>query len=465
MSPPPGLAPVPVIDRLSARCGAAHLVHRRPGMGWMLVEVVLPTIWCQLTGALGQDTYYLVCYLLALGASPAQMGWLPLVLSGGVLAHACIALRRPPGGDARRTCIRDTAIARALWLGTVAWPLIAWWRQWSPGTILMGILLTILVSQALHYAGIAAFMTWTRALVPRRHRGSFYLVRSLLSFAALEAVLLIMARVVPARPSAVWLMGLMAAATGLVLLGTLALAWVPPGEAAVPVAPRQRTAWHGRSAFLRWCGWGAIQTAATGCVIAYLPVRLQAIGIGGGSYAAYQGLWQLPMMILGFLLAARLVRRHGPARVMLLTQAVAVLADASALLLAPGHLLLCGPVFALGGLSRAMLAIAWPARLQELIPADDARYPSLYLAATGLGGVLAAVAMLALAAGTAAPSIPALAGGPPAGLVASRAADSAWWAVAAGASFRLLGLALLVAPRARPPGLPPGRGPLPHAAA
>ena len=250
----PTSRPAPLIDRLVAPFGARRLVAGRPGMGWLLTEVSPAQLWCALTGALWLDGYNFVLYLTLLGASVADLAWLPLVNYGGFALSVLFLALRPPRSDAKAICVSYTFIARSLWLGVVVWPLMAWWLGLGTGAVLTGVFVAVFLTALFGNVGVAAFMTWTAAVVPREERGRFFMWRNLSAFAALTVTLHGVAWWWPVagnplanNPTAdhselTWLMGLFTVATVFVILSTFALKWspaLPPRHAAARTTDRR----------------------------------------------------------------------------------------------------------------------------------------------------------------------------------------------------------------------------------
>jgi len=158
----------------------------------------------------------------------------------------------------------------------------------------------------------------------------------------------------------------------------------------------------------------------------------------GKRYATLQGDCQVPLMLLGILLAGTLLRRLGGARLLTLTQAVVSAGDLAALVLDSGTLsALAPPMLAASGLGRGLMSVSWIGRLQELAPARDTRFPMLLLACSGAAGASAALTLLLL--------VPADASAAPGASAAAATAASAatlWWIIALGALVRALALPL-----------------------
>jgi hypothetical protein len=427
----------PLIDRIVAPFGARALVAGRPRMGWLLTEVAPAQLWTSLTGALWLDGYNLVLYLTLLGATLSELAWLPLVNYAGIALHVLIVALRPPRGDAKATCIAYTFLARSLWLGTVLWPLLAWWLGLGGGAVLAGVFAAIFATAMFGNVGVAAFMTWTAAVVPNELRGRFFMWRNLGAFGLVNLALQGVAWAWPVSPSGAvadpaelpWVMGLMGAATVLVILSTFPLSWSPdmPARAAhEPPHPPLRAALAGRNDFKRLVAMGGLNTAAMACVLPYLPRLLQHLGVDGKHYALLQGNVQLPLMLAGIVLAGVALRRLGAWRLMAATALVTLAGDATMLLLTPANLgWLVAVALAVTGLARGLASITWFARVIELAPAHDTRFPMLAIAANGCAGMLAGAALMA--------AVPWL---------EARQADPVWAVVAAGAALRVGALVL-----------------------
>ena len=441
-----------LIDRLVAGLGARALVQGRPRMGWLMVEIAPAMLWTHLTGALSLEGYNLVLYLTLLGATTAELAWLPLVTYTGIALHMLVLLVRPVA-DPKSDCVRYTAWGRAAWFGTVLVPLLAAPLGLGRGWVLAGVFASILLTALIHHAGIAAFMTWTQAVVPPDLRGRFFAWRNLFGFAVLWCALQVVSWAWPkgleSLPGAgvPWLMGLFTLATLVVLGGTLMLSWstdlAPDHQSgqAMPGAPSGlppfAQALRGRLQFRVLLVIGMLNTAGAACSLTYLPRWLSSQGMDGKLYTALQADCQLPLTLLGILLAGWLLHRLGGARLLTLTQLVVTLGDAAALLLDRDDLAGLAPLLlALIGLGRGLMSVAWIGRLQELVPARDTRFPMLHIACSGAAGALAALALLLLvpAGGTSA--------GTSAAGVAAAPDATLWWIVAAAAGLRAVSLPL-----------------------
>ncbi len=426
-------------------------------MGWLLTEVAPAQLWCALTGALWLDGYNLVLYLTLLGAAVSDLAWLPLVNYAGIALHVLMVAVWPPRGDAKRTCIIYTFIARGLWLGTLGWPLLAWWLGLGTGAVLAGVFVVIFLTAMVGNVGVAAFMTYTAAVVPHDQRGRFFMWRNLGAFGLVTVALHLVAWAWPVAPVGLvggvpviladpaelpWLMWLMTGATVLVILSTFPLAWSPPMPARAAGAlahPPLRVALAGRGDFFRLMAMGALNTAAMACVLPFLPRLLQDLGLDGKHYALLQGNVHVPLMLAGVVCAGLALRRLGGTTLMVFTALAGLVGDALMLLLTPANLgWLAAVGIGIAGLGRGLASIGWIGRLQELAPAHDTRFPMLHIAANGVAGMLAGGALMAV--------VPVLERWHAAGTLAH---DPLWWVVAAGVGLRVGVLVLAVWPTRR----------------
>ena len=187
---------------------------------------------------------------------------------------------------------------------------------------------------------------------------------------------------------------------------------------------------------------GALNTAAFACVLPFLPRLLQHVGLDGKHYAMWQGNAQLPLMLAGVVIAGIALRRLGGRRLIVWMALVSLAGDALMLLVAPSNLAWLVPV-ALGvvGLGRGLASIAWMARLFELVPAHDTRFPMLYIAANGTAGMVTGGILMAV--------IPWLEARH--AVDALTTTDPVWLVVAAGVVLRFGVLLIAVWPLARRP--------------
>jgi Major Facilitator Superfamily len=436
-----------LIDRVVAPFGARRLVAGRRGMGWLLTEVAPAQWWSSLTGALWLDGYNLVLFLTLLGASVADLAWLPVVNYAGIALHVALVALWPISGDAKRVCVANTLIARTMWLGTVVWPLCAWWLGLSTGAVLAGVFVAIFLTAMFGNVGVAAFMTYTAAVVPREERGRFYMWRNLFAFGSVNLALHAVAWSWPLPPTdgsanvseLPWLMGLFVVSVVLVQLGTLALAFgpaMPPRHDDHLPRPPLREAMRAVPEFRRFVIIGALNTAAFACLLPYVPRLLQHLGMDGKHFALLQGNVQLPLMLLGIVIAGVVLRRIGGASLLRWMLAASLLGDALVLLLSPTNLawlaFLC---LGLMGLGRGLASIAWIGRVQELAPNHDTRFPMFHIAANGAAGVLAGLTLM-----WAMPWLDAR------HLADPTQMDPAWAAVCAGVVIRLVSVALALWP-------------------
>ncbi len=435
-----------LIDRVVTALGARRLVQGRPGSGWLLIEVVPAGVWSQLTGGMSMEGYYLVAYLTALGATGRQLAWLPFVFFVGIIGAAFVVLMRAPSANAvKRTCVRDTLIGRACFLGTVAWPLFAWWLNLPTAAVLAGVFVAIGACQLIHFAGAAAFVTWMQAVVPPHQRGDFLRWRNLASFIAVATVVQALAWLWPVnvsghadtqRTALMWLIGL-ATMTG--VMGTWLLAQAPAPALALrpgpPVKTLVREMLQAR-AMMRLMGWNWLVTAALALTLPYLPKVLDAAGVTTATYAAWTSRMLYPAMLLGIVIAGNGLQRWGGARVLIATQLTVTIGEASFLLLNPSnHAWLLPACLALAGLGRGMLGVAWFGRLQEVIPPGDPRVPALFHAAGGVAGLIMAIALLGL--------VPAL---EHARVTWPWIPESAWVLIALASALRLAALMAVLKP-------------------
>lgn len=419
------------VDRACGLLWARPLVAARPGMGWLLIEMAPAVLWTQLTGAVSLDAYYLGTYLLLLGASPAQLAWLPAVAYAGILLHPLrIAwlrrvwlLRRGAEPDPQRSCWQECLAGRALWLGTLLWPPLAGMLGLGTGAVLGGVLACILVCQVLLFSSMAAFMTWTQGLVPARLRGRFFAWRSLSTFVLVALGTQLAAALLPAfqpgtRPDPAlqpWLVGMFAIATVVCIASTLGLAWSPAAAqhgGPPPTGPARLTA---HPVLARLALWNLVHTAAWAATQSVLAPLVGGAGVDTRTYAFWQGAAFVPALLVGTFVGGWAVGRRGGAPVLLAAHVVVLLADASLLLLRPHNAAWAFPLaMAIGGLGRGLMMLGPIARLFELAPRGDTRFPALFLAWGGLGGLSVSLALLLVlprldalrAAGVALPATP-----------------------------------------------------------
>lgn len=397
-----------LIDRAVAPFGARKLVQGRPGMGWLLTEVSPAQLWCAITGALTLDGYNLVLYLTLLGASVANLAWLPLVNYGGFALSVLLLFLRPPSGDAKKLCVNYAFIARSLWLGVIAWPLLCLWLNWGTTIILTGVFATVFLTALFGNVSIAAFMTWTAAVVPREERGRFYMWRNLSAYGIVTLALQAVAWLWPVSADASvtnpqelpWLMGLITIATIIVILSTFPLSWSPAMPARDASHPPHGPLWKTLVAlggYRRLLMMGGLNTAAMACLLPYLPRFLHQLGMEGKQYALLQGNIQVPLMLAGIIVAGIALRRIGSAWLMRLSLFITVIGDGLFLFLTTSNLawlaLLC---LGFVGLGRGLTSIGWIGRIQELAPSHDTRFPMLFLGINGVAGMATGLLLMAV---------------------------------------------------------------------
>ncbi len=169
------------VDRVVAALGGRALVATRPGIGYLVAEVIPAFIWTQITGAVSLEFFYFIAYLRLLGISDAAMGYLPVMVCAAGVAQFALVLWHPPG-DPRRRCVIDSALGRTIWLGTILWPLLGSYLHWSMATELIGIYCCVFATHLLCQVSNASFFTWTQTVVPPQLRGMFLAMRNFGSY-------------------------------------------------------------------------------------------------------------------------------------------------------------------------------------------------------------------------------------------------------------------------------------------
>ncbi|MDA3959920.1 MAG: hypothetical protein PF961_03950 [Planctomycetota bacterium] len=398
------------VDRLCAALGARAVVRDRPGMGWMLLEVIPVIVWSRITGAFSfEGAFYLVSWLLLLGAREQDLSWLPLLFYLGTCLHAVLILRRRDAdgrlAEPRRTCLIDTALGRVLWLAAVLWPTVGNYFHLSTAWIVGGVLFLIFCAQVMLLAGASAWATWVRAIVPSKQRGPFFAWRNIASFVVVQITL------VGLTGSALWpgadaddatkldfYTTLFVVLSVLCLLSTWWLIKAPriadEAELRARRVPALREAVRGRPAFWRYTAWNAANIAASACSLTFLNPLLQEAGVADQLYASWEGWARIPGVLLGILLSGALLHRLGGSRLILITNLILAAALIAMCSLGSLGLWLLPIALALDGLGRGAMSVSLLGRLHELIPHGDARFPALFMGLGGLGGVLAAALQL-----------------------------------------------------------------------
>jgi hypothetical protein len=429
-----------VLDRAVAVVGGERLVRGRPGVGWLVIEVVPVVVWAQITGAMSNEYFYLVAFLTLLGADEHSLSWLSLMVFCSGIGQAVVVLRRVPNDPQRRVVI-DSLIGRSLWLGTVAWPLIGWWLGWSKGALLAGVYFFVLVSQLTHGCGSPSFNVWTQALVPIELRGVFYTLRHIASYLTVALVLFGVSCLIPHTeakdPSQLpWLGTLLAGVTVISILGVYALTRAPkaPPEARLtafaPIWPQVRA----NPTFVRMMVWWMLLNAGMAASLAYQPLLFLEVGADTRFMAHWQAMAAYPAMIVGIFAAGRSLPHVGGRSSLIAASVLMLVCDGSVLALTHGNMGWFLPVLlGLSGFAKGFWSVAWIARLMEITPAGDPRFSSLYYAAGSCGGLLLAAILPWL--------VPALES-------AHRAApwwpSAIWCMVAIAALMRLMSIPLLL---------------------
>lgn len=400
------------MDRLIAPLGARKLVAGRPGMGWLLTEMAPVVVWTGVTGAMGLESVLLVSYLGLLGANEQMLALLPMLGFGGMLlALAVIHYQRGLSmANAQRHAFRAALWGRALWLGTVIWPLVAWSFAAPPWLVWGGVLVVITAAQTVLWTGVSSFAMWTQAVVPLRLRGSFYAWRNTVSFMTLAVTMSVVGALLPEGGQATdpvatlnVLMVLFAVTTVLAVLAAWPLAWspsIPSHTVDSHSGPRPPLLAVLRShpALRRFLWYGTLNAASNAMFLTYMARYLFDIAVGEDVITLWQGLLQMPFMLAGIWMAGWLLPRLGGAVMLGQTQIALMLVQGAFLLLSPGNSPWLLPLLlALWGFSRSAQRLVGFGRLQEVISAGDPRQPSLYFGLMGLGAIIgSALVMLAV---------------------------------------------------------------------
>lgn len=432
-----------MLDRAVAAIGGKALVAGRPGIGWLVVEVSPAFVWTQITGAMSMEFYYFIAYLTLIGATDADLARLPMMVCAAGVVQVAIVLSRKPG-DFKRRCVVDCWWARSLWAGTLLFPLIGWHLGWSVDVILYGVFASVFATHLIGMVSVAAFISWTQALVPRELRGVFYAWRQVHSYVVCAVILLAVAWLTqgmsqwPEQQRLTWLMALLGGATLVGIVGTMALAkapGMPPGSeppAYQPMLPRLRAS----APLMRHVAWMCVSAIAINVSSAYQPKLFLEAGTSPEQMAWWQAVGFYPALLLAFLVTGWLLPRLH-ARPMLLYGHLAMIgAELVLLALTPANLGWLLPVaLAASGVAKGVWGIAWIARLQEILPPGDPRFVSVCMGLMSLVGLLATIELPTLVValqGWLASSHPQL--------------TAAWVLVATGVAMRALATPLLLWP-------------------
>jgi hypothetical protein len=391
----------PLIDRLLAPLGARSLVAVRPGMGWLLLEIVPAVVWMQITGAQSLEGYYLVQLMKHYGAPDGILPLLPLVgCMGSAVGALAVFLQRTR--DPKRGCMQMTWPGRSIFLGTVLWPPLAWAMGLGTTAVLVGVLGCFFACQVLQIASAAQWVAWTQTILPREATGRFHAWRCIAAFLCTAAAMQLIAWTYPgaADPLAErnWLMLVYGCATVIGILGAWPLQLAPDMPPTTGPPPPRTPLLHAlthQPGIRRLLGWSAMNAACFAIAMAYLPRWLDSCGIAPGRMALGQSFAFMPAMLVGVLLAGWCWNRLGGARGLLLVHVLMVTAEGSYLLLSPANAgWLLFPALALAGFGRGVLSVGVITRMQELFPGGDPRVPAVAMGVGGLAGAGTAVGLL-----------------------------------------------------------------------
>ncbi|MBA3708958.1 MAG: hypothetical protein H0W83_09095 [Planctomycetes bacterium] len=390
-----------IVDRLVAACGGRRLAAGRPGIGWLVVEVVPAAIWSSITGAMSMEFYYFVAFLTLLGADNATLAWLPLMVFAGGVFQAALILRRPPR-DARRHSIAHTITARCCWMLTVLWPLAALWLGLASHWIFIGVFAAVFATHLINSAAITTFITWTQAAVPAEHRGTFFAMRNLLSFAAVAMILYTLSWILPKGTSAVdpqqlpRLMWLLGGATLVGILGVIPLLRTPALPIAStpisypPLVPHLR----GNGRLVRLIIFMMLVMVAMAASTTYQPKLFIQAGVEPSMMAAWQGKGMYPGMIAGILAAGWCMPRIGGARAVLVAHLLVMGSEAAMLGLAPDRITWMLPmVLTVSGVAKGAWSVAYISCLHEVMPRGDPRFLAVLHAAASFAGMVMALTL------------------------------------------------------------------------
>lgn len=378
-------------------------------MGWLLTEMAPVVVWTGITGAMGLESVLLISYLGLLGCDDQMLALLPMLGFGGMLvALAIIHLQQGLTMEtAQRHCFRSALWGRILWMGTILWPLVAWFFQAPDWVVWGGVLAVIALSQTVLWVGVSSFAMWTQSVVPLRLRGQFYTWRNTASFIILALTMSLTSLLMPSGGQAsdpegtlrvlMWLFGI---TTVFSVLAAWPLAWSPPAPAharAQGGGPRKPllTVLRGHPALRRFLAFGTLNAASNAIFLTYMARYLFDLAIGEDAVALWQGIMQMPFMLVGIWLAGWLLPRLGGARMLGLAQVGLMAVQACFLALTVENQVWLLPLlFAGWGLTRSAQRLISFGRLQEVVSAGDPRQPSLYFGLMGLGSICGAAAVM-----------------------------------------------------------------------
>ena len=414
----------------------------------MLVEVVPIVLWSRITGAFSMEgAYYLVTWLMLLGARESDLGWLPLLFAGATVAHAGLVIgRRNRHGrlaEPRRTCLIDTGVGRGLWLLAYLWAGACYLLDWGAFLAVSGCLAFIVAGQAVIMAGASAWTTWIKAIVPERQRGPFFAWRNVAGFVAITLVLgaLTQPGLWPGEASTddyrFWFyFSLFTTVCVISLLMLWPLAWAPPIPAEHDLRHKRsaalRHAIRRKPAFWRYATWNTINVAASLSSLTWLQPLLTECGVTEDTFAWWDARARVPAVLVGITLAGALIHRIGAVWSITLVNLILVVAlgTFSAMPWMGADWLPLAMVC--DGLGRGALGVALLSRLHEVIPHGDARFPALFMGLGGAGALVVSAIEL--------PLLPLVSEWHAAG----GAVSAAWCAVAAAAVLRLFATPLVL---------------------
>ena len=378
-------------------------------MGWLLTEMAPVVMWAGITGAMGLESLLLVSYLSLLGVDDQMLALLPMLGFGGMmLSLAVVHLQRNLHlGNMQRHAFWACLTGRSLWFGTILWPLLGFAFEWEPWIIWGGVLGIIAIAQAAIWTGGSSFTSWTQAVVPLRQRGHFFAWRNTVSFLTLSLAMGLTGLLLPEGgqhedPEGTFrvLMWIFAGTTMLAVLATWPLLWSPSvPETAVEKEARTRqpilTVLREHPSLRRFLCYGLLFSASGAIFLTYMARYLVEIFVGEDLITLWQGLAQIPFMLFGIWIAGWLLPRRGGARLLGFFTFLLMAAQAGFLWLSAANSWWLMPVlFATWGLARSSQRLIAYGRMQEVIQAGDARQPSLYFGAMGLGAMLGSLVVM-----------------------------------------------------------------------